>query len=138
MFHEKTVYNVNSVARRSYEPYHNIGTTTIIIDHDELLSYNYQALYFKNNIGCVGGRNLFYFNEVVKIQLLHVQKQRLTVENEYTSVLLIGLTEITWNKIYSNQLCVSIFIKDIGFYLGVIVRLHNEECHIYIYIQSES
>ena len=33
----------------------------------------------------------------------------------------------------ANELCVSIFIKYIGWYLVVMGILHNEECHIYIF-----
>ena len=43
-------------------------------------------------------------------------------------------TEIVWNKRDEILFCVSIFIKDMELYLGIILRIHNEECHIYINI----
>ena len=58
------------------------------------------------------------------------------VENEYNSVLFFQCIKIIWNKINADGLCFSIFIKDMGWYLGVIGRLHNESYHIYIYIYS--
>ena len=39
-----------------------------------------------------------------------------------------------WNNTeqkYSNELFVSIFIKDMGWYLGVIENFHNDDCLIY-------
>ena len=49
------------------------------------------------------------------------------------SVLLIEYTEITWNNIYENVLFVSIFIKYMGCYLGVIEKINNDEFLIYIF-----
>ena len=36
-------------------------------------------------------------------------------------------------KTYDNDLCVPIFLKKIGFYLGVIGKLYSCECLIYIF-----
>ena len=34
---------------------------------------------------------------------------------------------------YENGLCVSIFLKKMEWYLGVIWKIHNDECIIYIF-----
>ena len=49
-------------------------------------------------------------------------------------VMFVKCNGIIWNMIYANGLCISIFIKDTLWYLGVIVKLHNNECLIYIFI----
>ena len=41
--------------------------------------------------------------------------------------------ELNWNRKYVNGLCVSIFLKDMGCYLGVIGNIQNDECLIYIF-----
>ena len=38
-----------------------------------------------------------------------------------------------WDKRYENGLYGYIFIKDMGCYLGVIGKRHNNECLIYIF-----
>ena len=40
---------------------------------------------------------------------------------------------MNWEKIDENGLCVSIFLKNLGWYLGVIEKLQNDECLIYIF-----
>ena len=49
---------------------------------------------FNNKISCVGYGNLFYFKDGDILQLLHIQVERMPVENEYTSVIFIECTEI--------------------------------------------
>ena len=62
------------------------------------------------------------------------QKEILSVENEFLSVIFIGRTEIICHLKYEDWLCVSIFNKDIIWYLGVIEKPHNYECLMYIFI----
>ena len=40
---------------------------------------------------------------------------------------------MTWKTSDVNGLCVSIFLKNMGWYLGVIGNLDNYECLIYIF-----
>ena len=87
---------------------------------------------FKNKISFVGDG--FTPNEDDKLHLVNIQKERLPVQNEYTSVIFIECTEMVCNKIDANLLCISILIEDMGLYLGVMGSLQNEECHIYIFI----
>ena len=39
-------------------------------------------------------------------------------------------------KLYANILCVSIFIKDIVWYLGVVIKLYHCKCLIYIFTRE--
>ena len=48
-------------------------------------------------------------------------------------VLFTECTEMNWNVIYENELCASIFLNNMGWYLGVIGNIHNDECIIYIF-----
>ena len=40
---------------------------------------------------------------------------------------------MNWRGTDANGLYVSIFLKKMGWYLGVIGKLHNDECLIYIF-----
>ena len=42
-------------------------------------------------------------------------------------------SDILCNKIDTSILCVSVFVKDMGWYWGFIVRLHYEETMIYLF-----
>ena len=66
-------------------------------------------------------------------QSYYISQKKDSVGKICTAVIFIECTEIIWNKIYINGLCVSIFIKDMGWYLGVIGNLLNYECLIYIF-----
>ena len=51
---------------------------------------------------------------------------------------LFSLNSLNWiglerNGTDENGLCVSIFLKNMGWCLGVIRKLHNDECLIYIF-----
>ena len=46
--------------------------------------------------------------------------------------LFIEFTELNWNGKYEHGLCVYIFLKDMGWYLGVAGKINNYECIIYI------
>ena len=61
-----------------------------------------------------------------------MQKQRLTVENLYTSVFFNECIYIMCNKISAHLLCASIFIEYIWCYLVGIGRLNNAERHVYV------
>ena len=50
-----------------------------------------------------------------------------------TSVLCLEFTEIITNKINANGLCVYVLIKEMVWLLGVIVKLRNYECLVYIF-----
>ena len=53
-----------------------------------------------------------------------------------TSVIFIECTGIKWGKRNKNGLCVSVFIKYMGLYLGLIGRIHDSDCLIYIFTSS--
>ena len=89
---------MKTVARRLYYPFHITVTTTEIIYNDQFLSYNNQALNFKNNTSCFGDGKLFSVDGNGKLQILYILKQIFLVENEYTSFLFIECTEIIWNE----------------------------------------
>ena len=48
-------------------------------------------------------------------------------------VLFIECTEMNWKTSDINGLCSSIFLDRMGWLLGVIGKLHNDECLIYIF-----
>ena len=39
---------------------------------------------------------------------------------------------MNWKKTDANELCVSIFLNNMGWYLGVMVNIYNDEILIYI------
>ena len=49
----------------------------------------------------------------------------LKVPVEKSSIIFIECTELNWNRKYANGFCVSIFLKDMGWYFGVIGKLNN-------------
>ena len=85
------------------------------------------------NISCFGDGKFFYSNNDGKLQLLNIKNQIFPVENEFTSVIFIECTGTIWNRRDASWFCVSIFIKDMGWYLEVIGNLLNDECIIYIF-----
>ena len=40
---------------------------------------------------------------------------------------------MNWKTSYRNGFCIQIFLDNIGWFLGVIEKLHNDECIIYIF-----
>ena len=58
----------------------------------------------------------------------------MTFRKKCTSVLFIEYNKLIWNKKYADGFCVYILIKDMGWYLGVIEKIFNYECLIYIFI----
>ena len=89
--------------------------------------YNCQSLNLMNTISCVVNGRLFCFNYGGKLDLLHINKINIACWKIFTSVLFFKITEIIWNKMDSDGLCVSIFIKDVVCYLGVIEKLHTDD-----------
>ena len=45
----------------------------------------------------------------------------------------VEATEINWGTSDVNLWRISIFLKNIGWYLGYIGKIHNDECLIYIF-----
>ena len=39
---------------------------------------------------------------------------------------------MNWKTANVDCLCISIFLNKVGWYLGVILMLHNEDCFVYI------
>ena len=62
-----------------------------------------------------------------------MQKTIFPVEKQNSSVCFVECTELNWNGKYANGLFF-IFFKGVVSYLGVIVKLRNYECMIYIFI----
>ena len=78
---------------------------------------------------CLVNGRLFYFNGDGKLEIYYIQKNTPCVfTNLY--VLSIECTDLNWNEKDANGLCVYIFLKDMVCYLGVILKLHNDECLI--------
>ena len=88
-----------------------------------------------NRRSCVGNYRFFYFNDDSKLDLSHIQKIYCLWKK--TSVLFIEYTEIIWNRKYDIRLCVSTFFIDMGWYLRVIERIHNDEylTHIFSHVK---
>ena len=54
-------YDMKTVYKRLYEPFHINKTTTEITEDDQLIKKD-QIFNFENKISSVGDRNLFYLN----------------------------------------------------------------------------
>ena len=57
-------------------------------------------------------------------------------QKKHLVLFFIECTELNWNGKDANGLCVYIFFKNIGWYLGVIRKLHNGECLIYSFTDN--
>ena len=53
-----------------------------------------------------------------------------------SSVILIECNEMNWKPLDVNVLCISILLNKMGLYLGVIGKLHDDECLIYIFTEE--
>ena len=82
---------------------------------------------------CVVNGVSFYFNGAGKKDLYYMLKRRYPVIKNISYVPFIEHTEMNFKTIYANGLCVSIFLKNMGWHLGVIGNIHNYECLIYIF-----
>ena len=60
-------------------------------------------------------------------------KRKVEFGKRFALVLFIERTEIIWSKRYTNGLCVYIFIKYMEWCLGVIRKVNNDKCRIYIF-----
>ena len=60
--------------------------------------------------------------------------ENIACEKQNNSVPFIGFTGLNWKIKYSNVLSVSVFFKNMGWYLVVVGKLHNDECLIYIFM----
>ena len=49
------------------------------------------------------------------------------------SVFFVEYIEMNWKISDANGLCISILFKNMGWYLGVIRNIDNDECRIYIF-----
>ena len=43
---------------------------------------------------------------------------------------------MNWKTLDLNGLCISIFLDNMEWFLGVIVKLNNDECLIYIFTEN--
>ena len=76
----------------------------------------------------MGNVRSFFLNYEDKVHLYYIQKD--IPYGIKKSVLFIECTELNWNGKDANVLCVSILLKDTGWYLRVIGNIHNDECII--------
>ena len=74
----------------------------------------------------------FYLKDDGKLDTYYILKIRYLVIKK-SSVIFIEFTEMNWKHKDANGLCVSIYLNNIGWYLGVIGKLQNYECLIYIF-----
>ena len=49
---------------------------------------------------------------------MHTKKGILIVQNDFSSVIFVECSDMVFNKIDANESCVSVSIKDMGWYLG--------------------
>ena len=75
----------------------------------------------------------FYFISDGKLYLYHILKRRYPVIKNSSSVLFFESTEMNF-KTDANGLCVSISLKNMRWYLGVLGNFQKDECLIYIFI----
>ena len=76
---------------------------------------------------------IYFVSKTIKFIILHVRKERLPVKNDISYFSFIKYSEIIWNKRDANGSCVPVFIIDMGWYLWVIGRLHNDETLVYLF-----
>ena len=81
----------------------------------------------------VGNGGFFYFNDDGKLDLYIVLKRGYSVLKKNSSGIFIEWTEMNWKTSDVNGLFISIFLNNMGWYLGVIGKLYNYECLIYIF-----
>ena len=79
---------------------------------------------------CVVNDRLFYLGDGRKLEIFHFQYE---FPLKKTSILFIECDEIICNRKNTNGLCASILFKYMLWWLGVIGKLHNDECLIYLF-----
>ena len=98
-----------------------------------IFNYNCQSLDLMSVKSCVGIFIFFYFSEYGKPGPVYMQKKYCLQKKQKKYFLFIDCTELNWGGKDANGLCVYIFFKNMGVYLGVIGKLHNYEGLIYIF-----
>ena len=63
-------------------------------------------------------------------------KQKYPILKTNSSIIFIECTEMNWKKSYLNGLCSLIFLDNMGWFLGVIGTIHNDEYSIYIFTEN--
>ena len=70
---------------------------------------------------------MFYLNYYGKLDVYFIFKKRYPIIKKNASVIFIECTEMNCKHKYENGLCVSILLENMGWYLGVIGNIHNDE-----------
>ena len=58
--------------------------------------------------------------------MLYIEK-KLSCYKNISSALFIECTKMNWKTSDANGLCIPIFFNKMGWYLGVIIKIHNDE-----------
>ena len=98
-----------------------------------IFNYNCQSLDLMSEKSCVGIFIFFYFSEYGKPGPVYMQKKYCLQKKQKKYFLFIDCTELNWGGKDANGLCVSIFFKNMAWYLGVIWKVYYDECLIYIF-----
>ena len=73
------------------------------------------------------------FNDDGKIYLYYILKRRYPVIKNNSLVLFVERTGMNWKTSDVTGFCITILFNNMGWYLGVIGNLHNNEYLIYIF-----
>ena len=76
----------------------------------------------------------FCFNDDGKLDLYYILKIRDPVIKNNSLVIFIECAEMNQKETDADGLCVSILLRNMGWYLVVIGKLTNHECLIYIFV----
>ena len=102
------------------------------IENLDSSKYNFQSFDSTFDKTFVGNGRLFYFYYEGRLYLYYMVKRRYSVILKKSSVLFISYTELNWKTSSVNGLCISFLLNNMGWYLGVIGKIHNDECLIYM------
>ena len=72
---------------------------------------------------CLRNGRLFYFKNDGKVDIYYLYIRYHVIKT--LSVLFIERIELNWKETDANGWCVSILLKNMKWYLGVLVKLHN-------------
>ena len=75
----------------------------------------------------------FFSVMMIKLDIYYIIKRIYPVIKKDSSVIFIECTEMNQKTTYANGLWVSISLKNMRSYWGVIGNIHNNECIIYIF-----
>ena len=81
----------------------------------------------------VGNVRILYFRDDGKLDQFYRLKRRYPFIQKKSSVLSIECTEINCKTSGVNGLCISVLLNNMGWYFGVIGKIHNCECLIKIF-----